>query len=268
MDAMDTILIVDDEAAVQHFFERVLQRDGFQVAVASDGETALALIAAQEFDLVLLDLQLKGIGGLDVLGELRRQWPATPVIIITAHASLDTAIKALRQGAHDYLIKPCRVDDLRTSIRAGLLKRQQELQRRESPALANSASPSIEPDLQDLRPVSVPSSGQLTRPIGQNQSASPIGLNIDSIRHAATLDNSRLELSPVEFAIVTYLVNESPRVISAEELAREVQGYVSVPEESRDTIRSHIYHIRAKMKSAAERDVIRTVRGVGYAIDE
>ena len=74
MTAMNTILIVDDETAVQHFFERVLQRDGFQVAGASDGETALGLIAAREFDLVLLDLQLKGIGGLDVLAELRRQW--------------------------------------------------------------------------------------------------------------------------------------------------------------------------------------------------
>ena len=268
MDAMNTILIVDDETAVQHFFERVLQRDGFQVAGASDGETALGLIAAREFDLVLLDLQLKGIGGLDVLAELRRQWPATPVIIITAHASLDTAIKALRQGAHDYLIKPCRVDDLRASIQAGLLKRQQDLQRRESPALANSASPGIEPDGQAPQPVSVPSSGQLARPIVQNQPTPSRGLSIDSIRHAVTLDTSRLELSPIEFAIVTYLVNESPRVVSAKELAREVQGYISVPEESRDTIRSHIYHIRAKMKSAAERDVIRTVRGVGYAIDE
>ena len=267
MDAMNTLLIVDDETAVQHFFERVLQRDGFQVAVASDGETALRLIAAREFDLVLLDLQLKGIGGLDVLAELRRQWPATPVIIITAHASLDTAIKALRQGAHDYLIKPCRVDDLRASIQAGLLKRQQDLQRRESSASGDSA-PSIEPDLQAPRPVSVPSSGQLARPIVQNQSTPSKGLSIDSIRHAVTLDTSRLELSPIEFAIVTYLVNESPRVVSAKELAREVQGYISVPEESRDTIRSHIYHIRAKMKSAAERDVIRTVRGVGYAIDE
>ena len=265
MDTMSTILIVDDETAVQHFFERVLQRDGFQVAVASDGETALALIDAQEFDLVLLDLQLKGIGGLDVLGELRRQWPATPVIIITAHASLDTAIKALRQGAHDYLIKPCRVDDLRTSIRAGILKRQQDLLRQESSAHVDSVSPRIEPDVQTLRSVSVP---QITRPISPKQSTLVKGLNIDSIRHAVTLDNSRLEFSPVEFAIVTYLVNESPRVVSAEELAREVQGYVSVPEESRDTIRSHIYHIRAKMKSAAGREVIRTVRGVGYAIDE
>jgi DNA-binding response OmpR family regulator len=127
MNPMGTILIVDDEAAVLHFFQKALQRAGFQVTSAASGEAALEWIGQQEFDLALLDLQLQNMSGLDIMEQLQQQWPATPVIIITAHASLETAVKALRQGVHDYLIKPCSIDELQNSVRAGMLRRQQEL---------------------------------------------------------------------------------------------------------------------------------------------
>lgn len=252
------ILIVDDDAAIRYSLERILKRDGHQVVAVESGEAALERIAVQDFDLALVDLKLKGISGIEVLTALRRQRPATPVIVLTGHATLETAVEALRQGAHDYLFKPCATIDLRESIRAGLLKRQQELQRRKA-----TAQPQPAPD---------------SRPTPPEIAAAPAreperflrygGLIIDPIRHVVTIDGKLLELTLTEFGLLAYLVSEAPRVVSSRELVREVQGYESESWEARDIVRSHIYHIRSKIKAAAGRDVIRTVRGVGYALGE
>lgn len=124
------ILVMDDELSIRLFLEKTLTRDGHMVVTAASGEEALELIAGQTFDLALLDLKLTGIGGLEVLAALREQAPDTVVIILTAQASLESAVAALRQGAHDYLFKPCQTFQLRQSIQQGLAKRQQALQQR------------------------------------------------------------------------------------------------------------------------------------------
>lgn len=124
------ILVMDDELSIRLFLEKTLTRDGHMVVTAASGEEALELIAGQTFDLALLDLKLTGIGGLEVLAALREQAPDTVVIILTAQASLESAVEALRQGAHDYLFKPCQTFQLRQSIQQGLAKRQQALQQR------------------------------------------------------------------------------------------------------------------------------------------
>jgi DNA-binding response OmpR family regulator len=89
------------------------------------------------------------------------------------------------------------------------------------------------------------------------------------MRHVITLDGHILELSPTEFALLAYLVSESPRVISSQELVRAVQGYECEPWEARETLRYHVHRIRRKVRQASGRaDVIRTVRGVGYSLGE
>ena len=93
-------------------------------------------------------------------------------------------------------------------------------------------------------------------------------LVIDPIRHVARIGNATLELSPVEFTLLAYLLKESPRVVSAEELAGEIWGAVDLSRETADTLRSHIYHIRSKIRATIDREIIRTVRGVGYVVDE
>jgi DNA-binding response OmpR family regulator len=248
MDTAATILLLDDEQAVLHFFERVLVEDGYQVITASSGAAALQVIAAREFDLALLDLRLKDMSGMDVLLQLHRRWPDTPAIIITAHGSLDTSIQALRHGAHDYLLKPCSVDDLRQSVQTGLRRRQETGRRIVAEPIGAGSVPAVD--------VRAPVVQQRTRVL------------IDPIRHTATLDDALLDLSPVEFNVLAYLAGEAPRVVAAEEIAREVQGYREVPDEAYDTVRSHIYHIRTKLRAATGRDIIRTVRGVGYALGE
>jgi DNA-binding response OmpR family regulator len=237
-----TILVVDDEEGIRYFLERFLTREGYQVVTAPSGEAALARLASTEFDVVLLDLKMKGIDGLDVLADLRQRWPATSVIILTAHASLESAVEALHRGAHDYLFKPCKTLDLRESIRAGLIKHQEQLQLRRLPA------------------------NSLSGPDQTGRFLQRGGLIVDSIRHVITLDGVLLELSPTEFDLLAHLVSEAPRVVPPQELIREVQGYTSDTQEAAETIRSHIYHIRRKMQTATGRTVVRTVRSTGYTL--
>jgi DNA-binding response OmpR family regulator len=270
MNSAGTILIVDDEAAVLHFFQKALQRAGFHVVGAATGEQALDWIARQEFDLALLDLQLGNMSGLDIMEQLRQHWPATPVIIITAHASLETAVTALRRGVHDYLIKPCSIDDLHNSVHAGLLKRQQELQRHASSAPPSSGPADLSLAGTRSTPLSAgaPPADQLASIQRHVQILRSHDLLIDSIRHLARVGNATLDLSPVEFSLLSYLARESPRVVSTEELVGEIWGYVDVSQEAADTLRSHIYHIRTKLRAKTDREIVRTVRGVGYVIDE
>jgi len=266
------ILVVDDEAGVRFFLEEVLARDGRQVVAVESGEAALECIATQEFDLALIDLKMQGIGGMEVLAALRRQSPDTAVIVLTAHASLETAVEALRQGAHDYLFKPCKTVELRESVRAGLLKRQRELRQRD---LLTQLEHSLASNLEGIRAAAVerPVTPQpvTTAPIENEEQARFLqrgGLIVDFMRHVITLDGHLLDLSSTEFDLLAYLVSEAPRVVSPQELVREVQGYESELWEARDMVRYHVYRIRRKIKvSTGRTDVIRTVRGVGYTMD-
>ncbi len=251
--SMPSILVVDDEEGIRYFLERFLVREGYATTIVTSGEAALEQLAQQEFDVVLLDLKMKGLNGLEVLAELRQHWPATSVIILTAHASLESAVEALRHGAHDYLFKPCRTVELRESIRTGLIKHQELLR------LSHAADTIVPMKTETLRPPA--DTFDHDRFLQRN------GLIVDPIRHVVTLDGVLLELSPTEFDLLAYLVNEAPRVISAQELIREVQGYVTDPREATETIRAHMHHIRRKIQAAGPRTIIRTVRGIGYAVD-
>jgi len=267
------ILVVDDEAGIRDFLEEMLTRDGHRAVVVASGEAALERIASDEFDVALVDLRLGGVGGMDVLSALRQRSPDTAVIVMTGHATLETALEALRQGAHDYLFKPCKVVELRESIRMALLKRQQRLQQHGlldqlvqqladlGATPAGAPAPSGASPSPDQLPVALHPTEDEARFLKQGN------LIVDLMRHVITLDGRILELSPTEFALLAYLVSEFPRVISSHELVRAVQGYECEPWEARETLRYHIHRIRRKVRgTTGHADLIRTVRGVGYTL--
>jgi DNA-binding response OmpR family regulator len=282
MDPAAKILVVDDEPGIRFFLEEMLERQGYQVTTADGGRAALDLVAAEEFDVVLLDLMMPEVGGLEVLGTLHRDSPETVVIVLTAHASLETAVQALRQGAHDYLFKPCKTVELRESIHRGLAARQQKMSQRE---LLQRLEQNLALSLEGLRatiteqPVTSPPPPAAQRGVPPPSAGEPVEeegrflergeLIVDLMRHVITLRGKRLELSPTEFDLLAFLVSEAPRVVSPQELVREVQGYESEQWEARETVRYHVYRIRQKIKEATgATGVIRTVRGVGYTIAE
>ncbi len=282
MESITKILVVDDEASIRFFLKELLEHDGYQVTSVDSGEAALKYIEQEEFDLALIDLMMKGVSGTQVLRELRAQSPDTVVIMLTGHGSLESAVEALRQGAHDYLFKPCKTIELRESIRVGLLNRQQKKRQRE---LLWQLEHHLSSTLADVRAtiggaVAPGSSARTAASASSPSSADQSGaehtrfmqrgrLIVDLTRHVITMDGNLLELSPTEFDILAYLISEAPRVIPPQELLREAQGYTTELWEARDIIRYHIYRIRQKIKEATgQTDIIQTARGVGYTVSD
>src|SRR5262245_38154176 len=126
------LLVVDDETSITITLSELLRREGYRVNTANSGAEALDLISATDYDLVIVDLHMKGIDGMTVLDELRRQWPLTPGIVLTGYASLDSAIAAMRQGVNDYLIKPSEIAEFRLAVRRGLEQRRVLLAERDT----------------------------------------------------------------------------------------------------------------------------------------
>src|SRR5215475_9750963 len=123
------ILVVDDEGAIRYSISKTLQRVGYQVSAAASGEEALAMLGEQNFDVVLTDIRMPGLSGVELLAKIKEKAPDSIVILMTGYASLGTAVESLRLGAHDYLIKPSSSQDIRQSVARGL-ERSRDLQRR------------------------------------------------------------------------------------------------------------------------------------------
>ncbi len=140
------LLIVEDDPQARRNLHHILERDGeYQVVAAAEGQEALDLAAGQEFDLVLTDLRMKKVDGMQVLAEVKRINPDTEVIILTAFASLDSAIEAMKQGAFHYLAKPYKIDEVRTQVTRALEKNlmRKELRRLKDEARARDGVESI-----------------------------------------------------------------------------------------------------------------------------
>ncbi len=133
------LLIVDDERATRESLEEILTLEGFQVALADSGEQALAVLRDTPIDLMLLDLKMKGMDGLQTTETAKQIAPDTVIIMLTAHGTLESAIAAMRRGAFDYLLKPATVSDIIASVQRGLSHRAQMLRQRDLVGLMQRA---------------------------------------------------------------------------------------------------------------------------------
>src|SRR3989339_177906 len=120
MNEKHRILIVDDEASHRMMLRAVLKEDGYAVAEASDGTEAVAAVENEAFDVILLDIRMTSMDGIEALAEIRKLSPHVPVLIMTAYASVKTAVEALKAGAFDYLTKPLDIEELKILIEKAL----------------------------------------------------------------------------------------------------------------------------------------------------
>ena len=125
------ILVVDDEKSMREFLEIMLQKEGYDVRCAENGTVALELFKREVIDLVITDIRMRPVDGLEVLKQCKAISPHTAVIIISAYASAENAVAAMREGAYDYLPKPFKIDEMRTVIRNALLSRSEDIKLRE-----------------------------------------------------------------------------------------------------------------------------------------
>jgi two-component system response regulator PilR (NtrC family) len=127
----ERLLVVDDEPSMREFLEIMLSQDGYEVRTAASGEEGLKLYKSEEPDLILTDVKMPGMSGLDLIKHIHSQDPALPVIAVTAYASADDALRAVREGAYDYLSKPFQIEDLRIIIRNALEARRLRIENQE-----------------------------------------------------------------------------------------------------------------------------------------
>jgi two-component system phosphate regulon response regulator PhoB len=223
-----TILVVEDEAALLTLLRYNLERQGFNVEEATDGQEALLRIAEARPDLVLLDWMLPVTSGIEVCRQIRRR-PATrdlPVIMVTARTEEQDAVRALDMGADDHIAKPFAMEALLARIRA-LLRRSSN----------------------------VPAKGSIAyRDLAMDQDA-----------HRVTRNGRPLHLGPTEYRLLEFFLSHPRRVFTREQLLDAVWGR-DIHVELR-TVDVHIRRLRKAINADGEADLIRTVRSAGYALD-
>lgn len=114
------ILVVDDELSMREFISILLEREGYEVVTAADAATALERLAASTIDLVISDVQMPGLNGLELLARIRESSPETAVLLITAYSTAEQAVEAMKLGAYDYLAKPFKVEEIKVLVRNAL----------------------------------------------------------------------------------------------------------------------------------------------------
>lgn len=253
-----TILVVDDEAVVRRVLSDALSKEGYRVRNVSSAEDCLAALSAEQADLLLLDLQLGDVDGVEVMGTVRTRWPQTEIIILTAHGSMMSAIAAVRHGAADYLLKPVGVDALRARV-AEVLARQRAVRERQE---------GIRHMYQQLQALVAaeglaPQPPGPSLPPGQIYVAGPLTLDVQ--RHTARMDGRAIDLTPTEFAILLALAAQPGSVVPCAQIVRSFQSGVNDEEEARQVLRPHIVRLRRKLESDPSRPTyVQSVRGVGY----
>jgi DNA-binding response OmpR family regulator len=226
------ILLVDDEQSIQTLLSYPLRKDGYHVTSALDGTEALRRFEEGRFDLVILDLMLPRMGGVEVCRQLRSR-SQVPIIMLTAKGSETDKVAGLEVGADDYITKPFSMREFRSRVKAALRRS------RMGGETSEGASGKIE-------------TGDLT---------------IDFDRRMVTLGDEKIKVTYVEFEILGALARSPGRVLTRETLLEHVWG----DSDYRDprTVDVHIRHLREKLeKDPKEPDYLFTVRGVGYRFRE
>lgn len=274
------ILVVDDEGPNRYSISKNLQKVGYTVTEAGSGAEALEQLGRFEFEVVLTDIKMPGMDGVELLRHIRAESPDAVVILMTGYASLPSAVEALRLGAHDYFIKPGSMNDLRATIARGV-ERAKNVRRRRNllEAIRNDVFELVRND-SEVMPVAAPvaasvMSVQMPSPNKWEEQEAPgtvmqLGpLTVYPGRYQIRVDDKEIDLTPTEFDLLLYLGAHGGRVVPCHELVREVRSYAVDEVEAREVIRPHISNLRKKLKDAGQNpDLIINVRGVGYRLND
>lgn len=232
------ILVVEDEEKLARFVELELRHEGYDVKTEGSGRAALAEALAGTYDLILLDIMLPELNGLEVLRRLNKEKPV-PVILLTARDAVMDKVAGLDAGAVDYITKPFAIEELLARIRVAL----------------------------KLHPISGTSADSATRQGGRQDGVLTWGpLTMDIPRHRVNMDGHEISLTNREFLMLRTLLENTDIVLSRDTLLEQVCGYEYVGETN--VIDVYIRYLRSKIDNVFSVQMIRTVRGVGYVINK
>lgn len=232
------ILVVEDEPKIREGIRDALSYQGYDVIVAERGDEALRKALMQEPDLILLDIMLPKLNGLDVCENLRESGITAPIVFLSAKGRESDRVKGLEKGADDYITKPFSIKELIARVHAHLRRR--------------------ELDKRDVKTTGTTSTGPFK--LGN--------ITLDFDARSCWRDGNRIHLSEKEFLIMNVLLERQGKVVDRETLLSEVWGYQNVALETR-TVDVTIGKLRQKIEADASRpEIIRTKRGKGYIIED
>lgn len=255
---MARILIVEDEEKIARFVTLELEHEGYQVEHAADGRTAVDLALERNYDLILLDVLLPQLNGMEVLRRVRKH-KDVPVIMVTARDAVMDKVAGLDAGADDYLTKPFAIEELFARIRVALKRSEAVRAASGVGGIGTGAAGGTGVGAGAIPPVS--DSAQASA------SPSPATLTVGSVvldpdRREVTVGGSPIALTAREFDVLALLMAHAETVLTRERIAHEALGYEYVGDTNNVDV--HIAHLRAKIEDAGGARIIQTVRGVGY----
>lgn len=255
---MARILIVEDEEKIARFVTLELEHEGYRVEHAADGRTAVDLALERDYDLILLDVLLPQLNGMEVLRRVRKH-KDVPVIMVTARDAVMDKVAGLDAGADDYLTKPFAIEELFARIRVALKRSEAVRAASGVGGIGTGAAGGTGVGATAMPPVSDSTQA--------SASPSPAALTVSSValdpdRREVTVGGSPIALTAREFDVLALLMAHAGTVLTRERIAHEALGYEYVGDTNNVDV--HIAHLRAKIEDAGGARIIQTVRGVGY----
>ena len=220
------ILLVEDEIKLAHAIQQSLQEEAYEVVLAASGEDGYFLVRSEIFDVLILDLNLPGRGGLEILRNLRQSGWRNPALIVTARDGLDDRVNGLDSGADDYLVKPFEFPELHARLRA-------LLRRGANPEAAKSCCADLE---------------------------------LDRMTRCVTRENVRIDLTLKEFDLLEFLLRHKGHIVSRRMITQELWGFRAGVVNLDNVIDVHMARLRAKVDTPFNLPLIRTIRGVGFSL--
>ncbi|MCM3759673.1 response regulator transcription factor [Alkalihalobacillus oceani] len=233
------LLVVDDEESIVTLLQFNLEQSGYDVITAMDGASALKLASSEPFDLIVLDLMLPGLDGIEVCKQLRQQKILTPILMLTAKDDEFDKVLGLELGADDYMTKPFSPREVVARVRAILRRVEQQ-------------STISQKEETEKEAVTVLTCGEV---------------EIFPDNYEVHYQNKVLELTPKEFELLLYLANHKGRVLTRDQLLNAVWDYEFVGDTR--IVDVHISHLREKIEPNTKKPIyIKTIRGLGYKLEE
>jgi len=260
-----SILIIDDEPNLRRSLGLILQRAGYVITTAANAAEAIQLLHAGAYDLTFLDIKLPDQNGIQLLPQIRDLYPEMPILILTAHATLDTAIGAVRLGARDYLLKPIDPENILSRVENILTEQKPKRRREITTQLQNLLSELQSIDGKDVQAIPSGAPASTTDPARYLKCGS---LTLDRHTHSVQFNDRNTSLPPSTFDFLVTLVRHSPQPVTYEKLVLESQGYQHLSRaEAREISRWQMHEIRRLLEpDPRQPQLIITVRDVGYRL--
>jgi DNA-binding response OmpR family regulator len=237
------ILVVDDEPVTRQSLTDILRLEGYNVSAVANGEAAVDYIRMYSVDLMVLDLRMPGMGGLEVVRVLGQMSPDTEIVLLTAHGSMESAVEALRHRVHDYLLKPASPNQILESVQRGLVRRAAKLEARRqgTPVLTE---------------------------VSMNTSILDDGTEVDVSRRTVRKGDIAIQLTPAEGHLLKVFIENMGKVFTHRELVLLVQGYDVSQREAQEILRPLVSRLRHKLELfPVLYESIVSVRGTGYVFE-